>query len=86
MKGDVLTIKACIMVLILRSISNLIIACHNCVLYYIQLAGLLMRQTVPSQGPVYAEVEFMNEAESPGVLLPPTDYHNNPAYMHFMRY
>ena len=44
-----------------------------------------MRQTVPfliDTDLVYAEVEFMNEAESPGVLLPPTDYHNNPAYIH----
>ena len=48
-----------------------------------------MRQTVPfltDTEPVYAEVKFMNEAESPGVLLPPTDFHNNPTYMHIMRY
>ena len=49
-----------------------------------------MRQTIPVQtdnNPVYAEVDFIElEDESLGVPLPPTDYHSNPAYMHFMRF
>ena len=43
-----------------------------------------MRQTMSvltDNNPVYAEVDFIEE-EFPRI---PTDYHSNPAYMHFMR-
>ena len=49
-----------------------------------------MRQTIPvladdDPGPVYAEVDFISNEEFPRVI-PPTDYHSNPAYMHFTNY